>query len=171
MRWLGSSKRKRIPWHVEAKDVPRTVLADLDAHERMSRYNQRMARAAESVILVVSASVPVAAALEAPAAVLGVLGGLVTVLAAMSTQYRWRENWTRHSQVVVNIHREMVKFDHGQHPYERSTEGGQRRANLAINVENLVHADAGTWADRERRESRNVEAPTDGADLRSEAPT
>ena len=158
MRRFMPSKAKRVPWIVQDKDIPQTVRADLDAHERMSRYNQRVARVAESAILVASASIPVAAAVKAPTAVLGVLGGIVTVLTGMSTQFRWRENWTRHSQVVVNIHREMVLFDHGQPPYEDSND--QRRGNLAINVENLVQGDAAVWAELERRKSKADENPT-----------
>jgi hypothetical protein len=153
-----SSKDKQLPWYVEAKDVPQTVQADRDAHIRMSRYNQRMARASESAILGASASIPVAAAVAAPTAVLAVLGGIVTVLTGMSTQYRWRENWTRHSQVVVNIQREMVLFDYGQHPYEYSNK--QRRGDLAENVENLVQEDANVWAAHERGGSKADENQT-----------
>jgi len=146
-----SSEGKPVPWKVKV-EIPQTVLADRDAHRRMSRYNQRMARATESAILAASASIPVAAAVAAPTAVLGVLGGIVTVLTGMSTQYRWRENWTRHSQVVVNIQREMVLFYHGLKPYEYSND--QRRGDLAKNVENLVQVDATVWAIRERDESK-----------------
>src|SRR5262245_19965847 len=132
-------KAKPTKWEVQATDIPQTVRADLDTHKRMWQYNQRMARAAESAILVASACIPVAAAVEAPTAVLAALGGFVTVLTGMSTQYRWLENWTRHSQMVVSIQREMVLFDHGLEPYEHSNQN--RRGDLAINIENLVQRD------------------------------
>jgi hypothetical protein len=146
---------KRTPWDVESKDVPPTVRAHLDSHRRMSSYNQYVARAAESAILVTSASIPVAATLNASSAVLGVLGGFVTVLTGMMTQYRWRENWARHSQMVVGIQRELVLFDHGHYPYKNSDNG--RRARLAIRIEDLVQGDAAVWADRERRAREDEE--------------
>jgi Protein of unknown function (DUF4231) len=146
---FARSANKQTSWDVEAANVPRTVQAHLDYHRRMSSYNQRIARAAESLILLASASIPVAATLDAPAAALGVLGGLVTVLTGMMTQYRWRENWARHSGVVINIQHELVLFDHGCYPYQGSEKA--RPAKLAIRIEDLVRGDAAVWADREHR--------------------
>jgi hypothetical protein len=144
-RWR-KAKSPPTAWAI-GKPVSQSVQAHLDTNGRNATYNRRMAHAIESAVLVASASIPVATTLGAPGAVVGGLGGVVTVLAGMATQFPWRENWTRHSQLVNVIHREAALYDAGVPPYGDDT----AYAALAMNVENLVLADAAVWSERERR--------------------
>jgi hypothetical protein len=149
----------RAEWRIEsAAEVPPSVWADLDYHRRMEKYNHRMARAVELSLLVVSASIPVAATVGASEVVLGVLGGILTVVAGVNSQWRWSQNWPRHSQMVVAIQQELVRFDARVGEYKSPDD---RRARLQVNISRMVQADATQWSMRqaqieEERADRNT---------------
>jgi hypothetical protein len=146
----------KAEWRIEsAAEVPPSVWADLDYHRRMEKYNHRMTRASELTTLVISASIPVAATIGASVVLLGVLGGILAVLAGVTSQWRWAQNWPRHSQMVVAIQQELVRFDSRAHPYESLDERG---AKLQVNVGRMIQLDTTQWG------MRQAQVEVDGTD-------
>jgi hypothetical protein len=127
--------------------LPDTVLDHLHFHRDSMRYSQRISRALDGAIIVFSAAIPVLAATPAPQAVLGGLGALVTVLAALGHQFGWKDNWIRQNRVIMAIQQELVWYRNGKLPYDGSTSEVMQK-KLALRVEELVQADAETWAVR-----------------------
>jgi hypothetical protein len=145
------------PWKIK-RPYPQTVEASLETRREFAKHNQRMAHGTQSVVLVASASIPVATTLGAPGAVIGGLGAIVTVLASMNTQFRWHENWTRDSQVINGIQSELVLYDSKIPPYDDDDERAGGR--LAIRVQDLVSTDAAAWWERERQLDDGAAAAT-----------
>jgi hypothetical protein len=144
-----SSRPQDDAWRPEHWDeIPQTVRGHLQFHLTTAANDQRLSRLLEFASLIVSATIPVAAAVDAPAGVIAGLGALATVLVSILTRGRYRENWLRHNQIILAIQHELVLFDHRRQPYREVD--GDRRATLALTVEELVQTEAASWAERER---------------------
>jgi hypothetical protein len=142
------------------KILPDTVLDHPNFHRDNARYSQRIARLLDGGIIVLSAAIPVMAAARVHQAVIGGLGASVTVLAALGHQFNWKDNWIRQNRVIMAIQQELVWYRNGQPPYDGSaSEADQRK--LALRVENVVQADAETWADRLEQDKKEKEQEGD----------
>ena len=85
----------------------------------------------------------------------GSAGGLLA-LAHLGHQFGWKDNWIHQNRVIMAIQQELVWYRNGKLPYDGSTSEVMQK-KLALRVEELVQADAETWA--VRLEERDKEEP------------
>ena len=132
-----------------AKDVPETVWRHLDYHRRMTDYNHRATRIAQTATFVVSAAIPVATTFGTAEWAVAVLGGILMVLAGITSHWRWAENWPRHSLMVNAIQRELALFDARSGAYNADND---RSRKLQVRVEEIVSRDVVEWSKGEERD-------------------
>jgi Protein of unknown function (DUF4231) len=128
----------------------------LNTVERLRWYEKHVRRkrigyyAVELVVLVVSASIPAAAAAGASTMVAGILGALVTALVGTRQLFRLEADWIRFSGTLTALQAEVVSYSVGSSPYQDAqTAAGV----LATNTERLVAAETAQWsALREQKE-------------------
>jgi Protein of unknown function (DUF4231) len=144
-------------WPIERWDqVPETVRVHLVYYKKLQSYNQFWSRGLELATLVVSAAIPVTAALKTNIVVPGALGALVVILTGINTRARYRENYLRETQIILAIQYQLVLFNYGEKPYDGNE--NERKAVLALRVEDLIERDARIWVGQEREHSQNKQS-------------
>jgi len=144
-------------WPIERWDqVPETVITHLRYYMKLQSYNQFWSRCLELATLVVSAAIPVTAALKTNIVVPGALGALVVILTGINARARYRENYLRETQIILAIQHQLVLFNYGEKPYDGDEK--EREAVLALRVEDLIERDARIWVGQEREHSQNKQS-------------
>jgi hypothetical protein len=133
------------PW--EAPD-PALALAlqQIRWYARQRDRARRAYRVNEILILVISASTTVAAALKATAWVTAVLAAGTVVLAGLYKVLDAQENWVAFGVAWTDL--QVAANDYRLLPAEERDEEGRRQ--LVSKVNEIISADTGRWASRRR---------------------
>ncbi|MGH4027182.1 MAG: DUF4231 domain-containing protein [Pseudonocardiaceae bacterium] len=115
---------------------------------------QRAYKQVKLIQLLVGASVPVVAALQAPAAVTAALASVVVVAEGAQQLYQWQTNWVLYRATAEALRHEKYLYVAGAGPYDTP----QRHRVLAERVEGLVSQEHAQWA-----EGRHQEAQADSS--------
>jgi hypothetical protein len=156
---MSRTSSEGIPALADSKDVSQTddpwdatdpalalALQQIHWYSRHRDQSRRIYQVNEVLILVVSASTTVAAALKASAWLTAALAAGTVVLTGLYKVLDSQENWVAFSiawselQTAVNDYRLL--------PAERSGEDAQRV--LVSKVNEVINADTGRWATRRR---------------------
>jgi hypothetical protein len=149
-------KYQHFFWTAEWRTaVPDTVLAHLDFRLRGQTSCERKSRVQGVTLIVLSASVPVAAAAQVPRWSIALLGALASVAAAVGQLYGWKENAVRESRSVMQIQHELVLWKNGKPPYQELKKQPRPRTNdawdeddslLSVRVEAIAQSEGKEWA-------------------------
>lgn len=138
-------------------DVPRaTVVAterledQLDWYDRKSIAAQRAYKRAKTFELVVAATVPVLAALSAPAAVTAAFAAIVVICEGLLQLNQWQTTWVLYRATAEALKHEKYLHLSAAGPYS----GPDRDRVLAERVEGLVSQEHAKWTEaRSRRDN------------------
>lgn len=122
--------------------LPPSVWDRLEWYERNADYQRKAFYTAEVAVIVLSAGIPVATALHAPAAFAAVLGSLVVVVGGVRHVWRWGENWIRSSRALVDLQSEVVRWSTSADPYQTDN----ATAALVIRTEAIVAGETAGWS-------------------------
>ncbi|MGW1957215.1 DUF4231 domain-containing protein [Streptomyces sp. NPDC001920] len=104
---------------------------------------RRYFRLTETLVLLVSASIPVSAVLSAQnAEVPAVLGGIVVVITGLRSVFHWQDDYLRFSEAREAVEAERRLYYTGAEPY---ADLGSRDRELAANVTRIEQQEMGTW--------------------------
>jgi Protein of unknown function (DUF4231) len=123
----------------------------LDWYDRKSMVAQRAYKRVKLSQLVVGASVPVFAGLQAPAAITATLAALVVVAEGAQQLYQWQTNWVLYRSTAEALKHEKYLYLATAGPY---SVGDQDRV-LAERLEGLISQEHAKWT-----ESRHTEKQT-----------
>jgi hypothetical protein len=104
--------------------------------------------------LVVGATVPVVAALQAPAAVTAVLAAIVVVAEGAQQLYQWQTNWVLYRATAEALKHERFLYLAAAGPY--STD--DRHRVLAERLEGLVSQEHARWTEVRQRDTQEPAA-------------
>ncbi len=104
--------------------------------------------------LVVGATVPVVAALQAPAAVTAVLAAIVVVAEGVQQLYQWQTNWVLYRATAEALKHERFLYLAAAGPY--STD--DRHRVLAERLEGLVSQEHARWTEARQRDTQEPAA-------------
>jgi hypothetical protein len=107
----------------------------------------------EVALLVVSASVPVAALLASQRWVPATLGAVVVVIVGLRRVYSWHEDWLRFSEACEDLKRERLAYETGADPYS----GKERDALLMARMMDIETAETQRWQALRRAETKQEE--------------
>ena len=100
--------------------------------------------------LAVGATVPVVAALQAPAAVTAILAAVVVVAEGVQQLYQWQTNWVLYRATAEALKHEKFLYLAAAGPY--STD--DRRRVLAERLEGLVSQEHARWTEARERDTQ-----------------
>ncbi|WP_326781763.1 DUF4231 domain-containing protein [Streptomyces longwoodensis] len=113
-------------------------------YQRAAMRARRYYRITESLQLLVSAAIPVAAVLAPDEArVPALLGGIVVVLTGLRSVFHWQDDYLRFSQAREAIEAERRLYRTGAAPYD---EEGTRERALAAAVTRIEQGEMSAWA-------------------------
>lgn len=105
--------------------------------------SRRLYRASEFGIILVSALVPLSAAVQPGNGVIpAVLGSIVVVVAGLRSVFRWHENYLRFSRAREAVEAERRRFNTLAGPYANSA---TREAELVEAVTRIEQDEMGQW--------------------------
>lgn len=119
-------------------------------YDRKSVAAQQAYKRTKLVQLLVGATVPVVAALQAPAAVTAGLAAVVVVAEGIQQLYQWQTNWVLYRATAEALKHERFLYLAAAGPY--STE--DRHRILAERLEGLVSQEHARWTEARRRDTR-----------------
>jgi hypothetical protein len=136
----------------DPKDVGWERLEDqLSWYERKSKSNQQWFRWLKVLQIVVAASIPVAAALGAGAALGGALGAVIVVLEGLQQLFQFQSNWTSYRSTAEALKREKYLYLAQAGVY---SDKASRDRLLAVTVETLVSDETAKWSATQRELTR-----------------
>jgi len=100
--------------------------------------------------LVVGATVPLVAALQAPAAVTAVLAAVVVVAEGAQQLYQWQMNWVLYRATAEALKHEKFLYLAAAGPYSTA----DRRRVLAERLEGLVSQEHARWTEARQRDTQ-----------------
>lgn len=104
---------------------------------------RRYFRLSETLMLLVSAAIPVSAVLSAQnAEVPAVLGGVVVVITGLRSVFHWQDDYLRFSEAREAVEAERRLYYTGAEPY---TYPETRDRELAARVTRIEQQEMGTW--------------------------
>ncbi len=122
-------------------------------NDQLTWYRNQAKRAKRSyttvkvVQLLVGATVPVVAAISAPALLTASLAAVVVVAEGAEQLFQWHANWLRYRSTAESLKQQKHLYLAGAGPYGDD----DRRQVLAERVERVISQETGTWlADAER---------------------
>ncbi|MEU8898080.1 DUF4231 domain-containing protein [Nocardia sp. NPDC048505] len=124
--------------------------------EQLSWYRAKSARAQRSyktikiVQLLVGATVPVVAALSAPAWLTAGLAAVVVVAEGTEQLFQWHANWLRYRATTESLKQQKHLFLAGAGAYG----GADRRKVLAERVERIVSQETSAWVTEAERNAQ-----------------
>jgi hypothetical protein len=142
----------------DGADATRLIL------DRLTWYREQMANARwkylslEVVLIVVGASVSVAAAANLSRTLIAVLGAVTAAGVGMRSLFGWRDSWATFSTTRAAIEFEVVRYHAGAKPYDAADREANTRL-LEVIVQQLVNSETAGWADR-TRSSRTPGSPS-----------
>jgi hypothetical protein len=122
----------------------------LDWYDRKSLLAQKAYKRAKTLELVVAATVPVLAALDAPGALTAALAAVVVVIEGVLQLNQWQTNWVLYRATAEALKHEKYLYLSDAGPYS----GPDRDRVLAERVEGLVSQEHAKWTEaRSRRQT------------------
>jgi hypothetical protein len=104
---------------------------------------RRNFRLSETVLLLVSAAIPVAAVLRSDdARVPAVLGGVVVILTGLRSLFHWQEDYVRFNQAREAVEAERRRYQTGSVPY---ADNSTRDRILAAEITRIEQQEMGAW--------------------------
>jgi uncharacterized protein DUF4231 len=124
-----------------------------------AKRSRRSYRISEFLLVVLSASIPLAAAL-APhhSALTAILGSILVVLAGLRAIFHWQENYLRFSQAREAVEAERRLYHINAAPYDNAS---TREHELINAITRIEHDEMGHWAQLADAR-RPVSQPADG---------
>jgi hypothetical protein len=110
-------------------------------YERKSAYNQRAYKWLKLVEIIVAATIPVIASLDAARAIMAALGALVVVLEGGQQLFQYHANWITYRSTAEALKHERYLYLATAGPYA----GTDRERVLAERVEGLVSQEHARW--------------------------
>jgi hypothetical protein len=118
--------------------------ASHDWYRTAAIRSRRSYRVSETAILVVSAAVPLAGAIEPRNAVIpAILGAVVVILSGMRAIFHWQENYLRFSNTRELIEAERRLYRTSCAPYD---DAATRSMKLAAAVTRIEREEMGGWS-------------------------
>jgi len=138
-----------------ASDVAFERLEDqLDWYDHKSLLAQKAYKRAKTLELVVAATVPVLAALDAPGPLTAALAAAVVIIEGVLQLNQWQTNWVLYRGTAEALKHEKYLYLSEAGPYG----GPERDRVLAERVEGLVSQEHAKWTEaRSRRETEKDE--------------
>ncbi|MGW4843157.1 DUF4231 domain-containing protein [Nocardia brasiliensis] len=113
-------------------------------------FAQRMYKRVKLGQIVVGATVPVMAALSAPAALTATIAAVVVVAEGAQQLFQWHTNWLRYRATAETLKRERYLFLARGGPYRN----GDRRTLLAERLESVLANETSAWTSEHERPQR-----------------
>ncbi len=127
----------------------------LDWYDRKSVIAQRAYKRVKLGQLIVGATVPVVAGLQAPAAVTATLAAIVVIAEGAQQLYQWQTNWVLYRSTAESLKHEKYLYLAGAGPYSAA----DRHRVLAERLEGLVSQEHAKWT--ESRQQERHTSPTE----------
>ncbi len=124
-------------------------------YDRKSMANQRRFKLLKGVQLVVAATIPIAATLDALPAVAATLGGAIIVVEGFQQLNQYQQNWALYRSNAEALKHEKFLFLARAGPYARVDDG---RALLADRIEGLISQEHAKWVSAREEERKRTEA-------------
>jgi hypothetical protein len=143
--------------------VPDWVQGNLRFYNTVTRNARWGFYTIESLVVVLSAAIPAAAAMGASVAVTGLLGACVTALIGLRQLTGWRESWVRFAQTRKALEGEVVAWSACIGPYA----GNEATPTLLVRTEELIAVETDRWAAlrlRDREVTQSVRGAVKGND-------
>ncbi|MFE7270419.1 DUF4231 domain-containing protein [Streptomyces sp. NPDC057623] len=122
----------------------RVANGSYDWYRNAAMRARRCFRLAETLLLLVSASIPVSAVISpGNAAVPAVLGGVVVVITGLRSVFHWQDDHLRFSEAREAVEAERRLYYTGAEPY---ADPETRDRTLAAHVTRIEQREMGTWA-------------------------
>ncbi|MGH4019891.1 MAG: DUF4231 domain-containing protein [Pseudonocardiaceae bacterium] len=131
-------------------------------YDRKSVAAQQAYKRTKLAQLVVGATVPVVAALQAPAAVTATLAAVVVVAEGAQQLYQWQTNWILYRSTAEALKHEKFLYLAAAGPYSAD----DRRRVLAERLEGLVSQEHAKWTEVRQRDTQEP-----ATDVRANHPT
>ncbi|WP_330252849.1 DUF4231 domain-containing protein [Nocardia sp. NBC_00565] len=116
---------------------------------------QRTYKRVKFAQIAVGASVPVVAALSAPAAVTATIAAAVVVAEGAQQLFQWHTSWLQYRSTAESLKHEKYLYLAQSGPYRAN----DRRALLAERVEALTSSEHTTWMTEHQRHSEPAASP------------
>lgn len=121
----------------------RVANGSYDWYHRAAIRARRNFRLTETLLLLVSASIPVSAVISpGTAEVPAILGGIVVVITGLRSVFHWQDDYLRFSEAREAVEAERRLYYTGAEPY---ADPETRDRMLAANVTRVEQREMGTW--------------------------
>jgi Protein of unknown function (DUF4231) len=124
-------------------------------YDAKSGHNQRWFKLLKVCQIVVAAAIPVAAAADAPAWLMGGGGALIVVLEGLQQLQQYQQNWTTYRSTCERLKHEKYLFAARAGPYAAVA---RPDALLAERVEGLVSQEHAAWVSHREEAGRQLGA-------------
>lgn len=122
----------------------RVANGSYDWYRNAAMKARRYFRLTETLVLLVSASIPVSAVLSSRnAEVPAILGGIVVVITGLRSVFHWQDDYLRFSEAREAVEAERRLYYTRAEPY---ADPETRDQALAANVTRIEQREMGTWA-------------------------
>jgi hypothetical protein len=122
-------------------------------YDKKSQHNQRWFKRLKVGQLVTAAAIPVAAAENADAWLVGGAGALVLVLEGLQQLQQYQQNWTTYRSTCERLKHEKFLFAAQAGPYATAA---RPEALLAERVEGLVSQEHAAWTAHREEEGQKI---------------
>lgn len=140
----------------DGRDTPWDRLEDqLDWYDRNSGRMKHAYQRLKVSQIVIAASIPVAAAADAPSIVPAVLGASIVVFEGFQQLFKYHDNWTAYRSTAEALKHEKHWFLASAGPYARCADPTRR---LAERVERLVSTEHSTWSTTQQESGKAEES-------------
>jgi len=123
-------------------------------YDAKSQLNQYWFKRLKVCQIVTAAAIPVAAAVTAPAWLIGGGGALIVVLEGLQQLQQYQQNWTSYRATCERLKHEQFLFLAGAGPYAAIP---NPEALLAERVEGLVSQEHAAWASQHEEAVKHVD--------------
>lgn len=135
-----------------------------DSHQwyyRSATWARRGFWVAEVVLVIITAAIPTAVALDLSQRIPAVLGGIAAVLTGLSGIFLWRDSWVRFTQTYTELETEKVFYQYGIGVYDIDDE--RARTKLFIErTRTIAGAETKLWTTiRQRQATSPADSRTD----------
>ncbi len=137
----------------DGRHLPSHVVVRLRWYEEQVALKRIASQSFQTILIVLSAAIAVAAATGARPGVVAVLGSTVTALLGIGQMFRWTETWGRLSGTLAALQLEVVAWSVGAGAYADEVHAD---AALSTTVETLVAGESAHLSPLHRRPSRRA---------------
>jgi hypothetical protein len=119
-------------------------------YDRKSMIAQRAYKRVKLGQLIVGATVPVVAGLQAPAAITATLAAIVVIAEGAQQLYQWQTNWVLYRSTAESLKHEKYLYLANAGPYATA----DRHRVLAERLEGLVSQEHAKWTESRQQEKQ-----------------